>query len=326
MDIHQISAFLAVAEELHFGRAALRLHVGQPPLSRTIRQLEKALGARLFDRDTRNVRLTAAGEALVQPARDILDSCRMAEIAVAAAGKGQTGRVRIGFAGASSHLLIGQWAKLVRKTNPGIEFVLNSTAYATEALSKVLDGSLDVGMVRWTTPPPGIASRLVALEHLLVALPSEHRLAHRASLQMKELEGEGWVALPGEPGSSLRDALLRTADQAGYFPRIVQSAPDSFSLMALVSAEVGISLTLATVAQSVNNPGVVFRPLSNSPKPLELRLAWRQDNESPALKEVLRLSQEALPTPAIGRASSQEPPASQGEPESPGSPAVLGSA
>jgi DNA-binding transcriptional LysR family regulator len=297
MEIHQISAFLAVAEELHFGRAALRLHVGQPPLSRTIRQLEKAFGTPLFDRNTRNVRLTAAGEALVQPARDILDSCRMAEIAVAAAGKGQTGRVRIGFAGASSHLLIGQWAKLVRKVNPGIEFVLNSTAYANEALSKVMDGTLDVGMVRWTAPPPGIASRLVATEELLVALPVDHPLADRSSLDMTDLQTEAWVALPGEPGSSLRDALLRTADQAGYFPRIVQSAPDSFSLMALVSAEVGISLTLSTVAQSVNNPGVVFRPLSNSPEPLELRLAWRNDNESPALREVLRLSEEALPTP-----------------------------
>jgi DNA-binding transcriptional LysR family regulator len=297
-EIHQITAFLAVAEELHFGRAALRLHVGQPPLSRTIRQLEKAFGTPLFDRNTRNVRLTAAGEALVQPARDILNSCRMAEIAVVAAGKGQTGRVRIGFAGASSHLLLGQWAKLVRKTNPGIEFVLDSTAYASEALSKVLDGTLDIGMVRWTTQPPGISSRLIAREELLIALPVDHRLAARSSLAMKDLEAEAWVALPGEPGSSLRDALLRNADQAGFFPRIVQSAPDSFSLMALVSAEVGISLTLSTVARSVNSPDVVFRPLSHS-QPLELLLAWRTDNESPALREVLRLSEEALPTPTV---------------------------
>lgn len=297
MEIHQVNAFLAVAEELHFGRAAMRLHIAQPPLSRTIRQLEKELGTSLFDRNTRNVRLTPAGEALVQPSRDILDSCRMAEIAVAAAGKGQTGRVRIGFAGASSHLLIGRWAKLVRKTNPGIEFVLNSTTYANEALSKVLEGTLDIGMVRWSYAPPGIASRVIVNEDPVVALPSDHPLASKKSLQMKELEAEAWVAFPGEPGSSLRDTLLRLADEAGFFPRIVQSAPDSFSLLALVSAEIGISLTISTVAQSIHNPGVVFRPLTGQPKPLKLRIAWRQDNESPALKEVLRLSEEALPSP-----------------------------
>lgn len=297
LEIHQINAFLAVAEELHFGRAALRLHMAQPPLSRTIRQLEKGFGAALFERNTRNVRLTPAGEALVQPAREILDACRMAEIAVSAAGKGKTGRVRIGFAGASTHLFIGPWAKLVRETNPGIEFVLDSNAYANEALRKVLDGSLDVGMLRWNFPPPGIFSRVIAYEEILIALSTDHPLARLKSVSMKELEHEAWVALPGEPGSSLRDALLRTADEAGFFPRIVQNAPDSFSLMALVSAEVGISLSLSTVARSVNNPGVVFRPLSKSPKPLELRIVWRQDNKSPALQEVLRLSEQALPTP-----------------------------
>ncbi|MDJ0107304.1 LysR family transcriptional regulator, partial [Rhodococcus erythropolis] len=94
MEIHQINAFLAVAEELHFGRAAQRLRIAQPPLSRTIRQFEKQLGSPLFDRSTRTVRLTAAGEALLLPAREILDACRMAEIAVSAAGQGTTGRVR----------------------------------------------------------------------------------------------------------------------------------------------------------------------------------------------------------------------------------------
>lgn len=300
MEIHQISAFLAVAEELHFGRAALRLHIAQPPLSRTIRQLELALGTQLFDRNTRNVRLTPSGEALVQPARDVLDACRIAEATVAAAGKGIIGRVRIGFAGASTHLYIGPWAKLVRSTNPGIEFVLNSNAYAKEALSKVLDGTLDVGMLRWNVAPPGIASRVISYEDIVIALSVDHPLAGRESLAMEELEHEAWVALPGEPGSSLRDALLIAADAAGYFPRIVQSVPDSFSLMALVSAEVGITMSLTTVARAVNNPGVVYLPLVNSPKPLELRIAWRQDNQSLALKEVLRLSEEALPSPDCG--------------------------
>ncbi|MGW4339882.1 LysR family transcriptional regulator [Rhodococcus koreensis] len=297
MEISQITAFLAVAEELHFGRAAQRLHSAQPPLSRTIRQLEKQLGATLFDRNTRNVRLTAAGEALLGPAREILDACRLAEIAVAAAGRGQVGRVRIGFSGVSSHLLIGRWAKLVRHTHPGIEFVLNSSAFASEALNKLLDGTLDIGLGRWIFTPPGIASRVILNEDFVVAMTVDHPLAGRDGVRIEELATEPWVALPADPGSALRDSLQRAAHDAGFTPRIVQSAPDSMSLMALVSAEVGCALTVSSVVENVNNPDVVFLPLVGGPSTLQLRIAWRADDDSAALREVLRLSEEALPTP-----------------------------
>ncbi|REE74114.1 LysR family transcriptional regulator [Rhodococcus wratislaviensis] len=297
MEISQITAFLAVAEELHFGRAAQRLHSAQPPLSRTIRQLEKQLGATLFERNTRNVRLTPAGEALLGPAREILDACRLAEIAVAAAGRGQVGRVRIGFAGVSSHLLIGRWAKLVRHTHPGIEFVLDSSAFASEALNKLLDGTLDIGLVRWIFTPPGIASRVILNEDFVVAVPTDHALAGSDSVRIEELATEPWVTLPADPGSALRDSLQRAAHDAGFTPRIVQSAPDSMALMALVSAEVGCALTVSSVAENVNNPDVVFLPLVGGPSTLQLRIAWRADDDSAALREVLRLSEEALPTP-----------------------------
>ena len=297
MEISQITAFLAVAEELHFGRAAQRLHSAQPPLSRTIRQLEKQLGATLFERNTRNVRLTPAGEALLGPAREILDACRLAEIAVAAAGRGQVGRVRIGFAGVSSHLLIGRWAKLVRHTHPGIEFVLDSSAFASEALNKLLDGTLDIGLVRWIFTPPGIASRVILNEDFVVAVPTDHALAGSDSVRIEELATEPWVTLPADPGSALRDSLQRAAHDAGFTPRIVQSAPDSMALMALVSAEVGCALTVSSVAENVNNPDVVFLPLAGGPSTLQLRIAWRADDDSAALREVLRLSEEALPTP-----------------------------
>ena len=297
MEISQITAFLAVAEELHFGRAAQRLHSAQPPLSRTIRQLEKQVGATLFERNTRNVRLTSAGEVLLGPAREILDACRLAEIAVAAAGRGQVGRVRIGFAGVSSHLLIGRWAKLVRHTHPGIEFVLDSSAFASEALNKLLDGTLDIGLVRWIFTPPGIASRVILNEDFVVALPTDHPLAGRDGGRIEELATEPWGTLPADPGSALRDSLQRAAHDAGFTPRIVQSAPDSMALMALVSAEVGCALTVSSVAENVNNPDVVFLPLVGGPSTLQLRIAWRADDDNAALREVLRLSEEALPTP-----------------------------
>ncbi|MFZ2963512.1 MAG: LysR substrate-binding domain-containing protein [Rhodoglobus sp.] len=297
MEIHQLNSFLAVAEELHFGRAAQRLHIAQPPLSRTIRQLEKDLGATLFDRNTRSVRLTSAGEALLGPAREVLNSCRLAELAVASAGRGLTGRIRIGFAGASSHLYVGRWVKLVREHHPGVEFELHSSAYARESLNKILDKTLDVGMVRWMSPTPGVASRVIAREQLVLALPNDHPLATQESIRIEDLADDAWVTLPAEPGSVLRDALIKVADDAGFYPRIVQSAPDSWSVMALVAAEVGCSLTLASVEASMANPGVVFRPLRDSPPPLDLRLVWRRGDDNPLLKEILRVSELALLEP-----------------------------
>jgi DNA-binding transcriptional LysR family regulator len=296
VEIHQIRAFLAVAEELHFGRAAQRLHVAQPPLSRTIKQLEKQLGAALFERSTRSVQLTEAGHALIEPARAILDAVRLAEMAVTAAGRGQTGRVRIGFAGSSSHHLVGQWAKLVRRTHPGIEFVLTSSAYASEVLNRLSEGTLDIGIVRLLFFPPGIASRVVAHENLVVGLPREHRLAGESAVRMADLADESWVMLPSEPGSMLRDLLQRLAQDEGFTPRIVQSAPDSLSLVALVSADVGCTLTVSSVARHVVNPEVVFVPLAEQ-GPIDVRLVWREGDTSAALAEVLRLSEEALPTP-----------------------------
>ncbi|MCK0090746.1 LysR family transcriptional regulator [Rhodococcus sp. HNM0563] len=295
MEIHQIRAFLAVAEELHFGRAAQRLHLAQPPLSRTIKQLEKQLGASLFERSTRSVQLTEAGRALVEPARAVLDAVRLAEMAVTSAGRGQTGRVRIGFAGSSSHHLVGQWAKLVRSTHPGIEFVLASSAYASEVLNRLSENTLDIGIVRMLFFPPGIASRVIAREDLVIGLPREHRLAEEPAVHLADLATEPWVMLPSEPGSMLRDLLLKLAHEDGFTPRIVQSAPDSLGLVALVSAGVGCTLTVSSVARHVVNSEVVFVPLAEQ-GPIDVRLVWREDDTSSALAEVLRLSEEALPT------------------------------
>ncbi len=242
------------------------------------------------------MQLTEAGHALIEPARAILDAVRLAEMAVTAAGRGQTGRVRIGFAGSSSHHLVGQWAKLVRRTHPGIEFVLTSSAYASEVLNRLSEGTLDIGIVRLLFFPPGIASRVVAHENLVVGLPREHRLAGESAVRMADLADESWVMLPSEPGSMLRDLLQRLAQDEGFTPRIVQSAPDSLSLVALVSADVGCTLTVSSVARHVVNPEVVFVPLAEQ-GPIDVRLVWREGDTSAALAEVLRLSEEALPTP-----------------------------
>lgn len=296
MEIQQIRAFLAVAEELHFGRAAEKLFWAQPPLSRAIQNLERELGTLLFARSTRSVRLTPAGEALVQPARDILDGVRRAGVAVASAGKGETGRVRVAFAGASSHVMVGKLAKLVRETHPGIGFELYSSNFAIPALDKVINKEMEIGLGRWNFIPAGIDHRVIAYEDLVIAIHSNHPLADRQSVSMKDLVGEPFVTLPQDPGAILRDHLVRLANTAGFVPSVVQVAPDTWTLVSLVAAEIGIALTVSTVAENGYYPGVIFLPLDDEKQPIQLQLVWRADNDSPALREVLRLAEQMLPT------------------------------
>lgn len=297
MDLHHVRAFLAVAEELHFGRAAARLHMAQPPLSRTIQQLERHLGATLFDRTTRTVRLTPQGEALLQPARDIEAAFATAERAVAYAGQGEVGRVSVGFAGPSSHNLISALAQRVRQDAPGIELVLSGTTYGTEALGQLVDGALDVAIVRWDTTPPGMASRVVRVDHYVVVVPESHRLADRESVSMADLADEPWVFLESGSGSSLRETTLRKADQAGFTPRIAQQAPDTWTIFALVAAGVGVTMTVHTAFSTVTTNGLAVIPLEGGREVALARLIWRADDTSPALRRVLELSQLALPTP-----------------------------
>jgi DNA-binding transcriptional LysR family regulator len=299
MELHHLEAFLAVADELHFGRAADRLHIAQPPLSRTIKQLEREVGAQLFERTTRSVRLTSAGQALVKPAQDVLEGCRVARRAVRSAGRGETGRVRMGFAGPSSYLLVGQLGRLVRERHPGIELSLQSTTYAYEALRSVVDGELDLAIARWQVDPPGIANRIVAEEHYVLVVPSEHSLAGRELVRMADCRDEPFVALSADPGSSVRDAFLRTTHAAGYAPNIVQTAPDSWTVMALVAAGVGITFSLDVAVANVTQEGITVIPLEEGLAPTYSRLAWRRGDTNPALVEVLRASEIALPTPDL---------------------------
>lgn len=297
MDLHHIVAFLAVAEELHFGRAAARLHMAQPPLSRTIQQLERQLGSTLFDRTTRSVRLTPQGEALVGPARRIVESFAHAERAVEYAGRGEIGRVAIGFAGPSSHALISALAQTVRREQPGIELALTSTMYGTDALANLVEGKLDLAIVRWDGTPPGMQSRVVRVNHYVIVVPESHPLAGRESVAMSELTDESWVFLESATGSTLAETLLRKANEAGFAPSIAQRAPDTWTIMALVAAGVGITFTVDTAFTNVTTTGLSVIPLDHGREVAVSRLIWRAEDDSPALRRVLELSETALPTP-----------------------------
>ncbi|GAA1054294.1 LysR substrate-binding domain-containing protein [Dietzia natronolimnaea] len=297
MDVYHLQLFVAVAEELHFGRAAEKLHMTQPPVTRGIQHLERELGSKLFDRSTRSVRLTATGEALVEPAKDVLSAVRRARGVVEAAGRGEVGRVRLAYAGASTHVLVGVLAREVRRDHPGIEFGLYSRNFALPAMGQVLRKEMDLCLGRWDVVPADVRTRVVAEEHLVIAVPVSHRLADAEGVWMTELAEEPFVTLPPHEGAVLGDRLRRLSHGAGFDADVVQIAPESWTAMSLVGAAVGCSLTLSSVAENVNDPHVRFVRVLDETLPVQLQLAWRADDRNPALAAVLELIERVWPAP-----------------------------
>lgn len=299
MDVPQAHAFLAVAEELHFGRAAARLQMAQPPLSRQIKQLERHLGAELFLRSTRRVELTSAGAALVEPARRLLETSEDARRAVGSALAGETGSVRLGFAGASTHRAVGRLAQEVRRRRPGLHMEVLSSQFSHVGLERVLDSSLDLAIGRWDFIPEELDSMVIAREQVLVAIPSDHRHADEAGpIDIRLLRDDPWLSLPSGAAAALPNRLLSLGRDAGFSPRIVQTAPYSSTLLVLVAAGLGCALTLDSVRDNAAADGVAFRPPAGDNPQLEVRLLWRRDDPSPALHAVVGLADVALRTPA----------------------------
>lgn len=295
MDVHEAQAFVVLAEELHFGRAAARLHMAQPPLSRLIRQLEADLGVALFERSTRSVRLTPQGEALVDPARELVElSHRMKEIA-RRADAGEIGRLRLGFSGASVHHLVAELARGLRRDRPGLTIEFMSSQLSHPGLERLIDGTLDALIGRWDFLPSDVDSRVLAREQLLIAMPAGHRLAQRREIAPDDLADEPWVVLPGGSGATLSNRLHLLGVEGRFVPRIVRTAPDSATEFLLVDAGVGIALTLSGVRDNLPTAGLVFRPLAPDPGVVEVRLAWRTGNDSPALRAAIDVSRRFRP-------------------------------
>lgn len=298
VDVKQIQAFLVLAEELHFGHAAERLRMTQPPVSRLIRNLEQSLSAQLFERSTRSVRLTSAGEALIEPARNILLSHSLADAAVKAAGQGEVGHLRFAFTGIATHTLVGRLSKLVRSTHPGIQLSLQSATFALPSIEGVADGSFDLAFGHWPFIPQAVETRMIADESLVIAVHKDHPLADRESVSMAELKDEEFITLPPNPGSTTIERLYALSQAAGFSPNVVQVAPDSWTILSLVGAEFGCSVTVSSVPRNFTFSNVTFIPLEDEQGPFPLLMAWRKYYDSPALREVLRLAEQLFPRPA----------------------------
>ncbi len=280
MEMKRLRYFIAVAEELNFGRAAARLDMAQPPLSRQIAALEREIEATLFDRSRSQIRLTQAGEAFLDSARDIVDRYDSAAREARLIGQGGAGRLRIAFVGSATHGPLPTLIKSYRSHYPGVDLSLSAMNNA-ELEHALIRRDIDIAVARPLLRGDDWRSVLLIDEPLVLALPDNSALAgQKAPLRLADLEAETFVLYPRRPRPSFADDVLRTCEMNGFTPRDQVLAQDYQTAIALVSVGVGLSVVPRSVSQ-ISRPGVFFRPFEGENPGTRLTIQARLDNRRP---------------------------------------------
>jgi DNA-binding transcriptional LysR family regulator len=287
MELRHLRYFAVVAETCHFGQAAERLQMAQPPLSQQIRQLEAELGVELLTRTTRSVKLTAAGEAFLSDARRILRSVDDAARRARRFGQGKAGTLRIGLTGTASYTQLPLLARLAKEQLPGVVLDI-STEMLTPAIEQALAaGELDVGVLRPPVRDASLALRPIAREQLVVALPQGHRLASAETVAVGELRTEDFIMYTAGSRSVVNDAVLRACLAAGFHPRVAHESAKTSTQLSLVAAGLGVAVLPESV-RGIALDGVQYRAVSGAGA-VELGLAWRRNDNSPLVDAFLAM-------------------------------------
>lgn len=285
MELRQLTYFIAVAEERHFGRAAKRLHIAQPPLSQQIRQFEEQLGVKLFDRTTRRVDLTAAGALMLERGRSILNDVEALQADVYQVGQGATGVLHVGFSGASTYSVMPRIVRAAGTAYPGLTVDLHGEMLTPAMERGLLEHTLDAAILRPPVSSPEIDFRIINREPLVVALPAHSPLASDRPLSMVELTEQRFVTYP--PESVMYRMTADLCREAGFQHRVSQMAQETSTILSFVAAGGGVALMPASV-RSVQLRGVRYRELEDSPH-AELAIAWRREDRSVLLSNFIQL-------------------------------------
>lgn len=263
-----------MAEELHFGRAAARLHISQPPLSQQIRSLESELGLSLLRRTNRRVELTEAGRVFLEGARRTLDTANQSVREARNVHEGETAELILGFIDSSIYGFMPAVLRSFREQHPSVRVVIRALSSA-EQVEKLERGEIQVGILR----PLRVSSRLVVeelgRERLVVALPKGHRLAAKKDLHIKDLKDEPLVFFQRDFAPAVYDRIMGMFHREGQTPDIAQEAGEQYTLLGLVAAGLGFSITSEGMRQW-QNEGIVYRPLSHPSAWVPVAVAWRR--------------------------------------------------
>jgi DNA-binding transcriptional LysR family regulator len=288
MDLRQIRYFLVLANELNFTRAAGRLHISQPPLTRQIQQLEASMGVVLFERTTRGVALTQAGAVFLEEARKIVALTDQATNKTRLAHQGQLGRLDIGVFGSAILNVIPTLLIELRKTHPDIVISLQNTT-KIQQVEAVREKRLDIGFNRVFPEVEDLVVETVMMESLYVAMHKDHELVRRRTLAVKDLNNQPLILFPNNVRPTFADNVVALLRDEGLTPNVVHEVEDVMTCIALVSAGLG----MAVVPESAVNlqlPGVRYHPLRSAEAKVDLSCVYRADNASPALMVFLDIA------------------------------------
>ena len=300
MELRHLRYFAAVAETCHFGQAAEQLHIAQPALSYAIRQLEAELDVTLFNRTTRQVSLTAAGEFLRGETDRILAGVDDAARGVRRIAAGRTGLMRLGLTGTATFSHLPRIARVVKAELPGVALEIHADMLTPVQCEQLRTGALDLGVLRPPAVGDGIAVQTIEVESLVLAVAVDHRLSVEPVVSLSDLRSEPFVAYASRE-SAVNDAVLRACRQAGFVPHREYTAPGTAVLLALVAAGLGVAVVPESV-RALPLDGVVFRDLLDAGT-IELALARRSDENNPVVESVVAVLEaafrrEAVPTGA----------------------------
>lgn len=287
--IYELECFIAVAEELNFSRAARRLHMSQPPLSRQIQALEEKLGVRLLNRNTRSVTLTSAGMLYLQDARQILTRLDAATASVRRAGTGETLLLKLAFIGVLLEEDMVSVLQSFQKLHPRCQIHLTDLPPAAQ-MNALQSGQVD-GAFIGAAPiklNKGLSSVVWKREPLLIALPKNHPLATTTKIPLSALKNESWVMVTRTSAPSYRRQFDRLCMDAGIQPRVVQESERVPAVLTMIAAQQGISLLPEAVSRLVH-PGVTFRSIKGPVPLLEHAFVYRADKENQLISEFLNL-------------------------------------
>lgn len=294
-EFNHLRCFVAVAEELHFGRAARRLNMTQPPLSRQIQLLEHLLEAKLFERSNRRVALTPSGRAFLPEARRLLQLAEGAAMSIRRIGSGEAGTVTIGFTAASGYAFLPRVVLELRERLANVDVVLRE-AVTSAQLDALASGRLDIALVRPPVRRSAFQSRIVLQEPMIVALPPGHRLAARETVDLAEVGDDPVISYSPFEARYFHDLVLRLFGAAGVQPIVTQHVSQIHSVLALVRIGLGMAL-VPEAARKLHFEGVVTRPLRDAGRdPAQLAAVWRTENENPAADQALAVILRNAPT------------------------------
>jgi len=294
IELRHLRYFLAVADTLHFSKAAERLGIAQPPLSQQIRKLEQLVGHKLFDRTTRGVKLTLAGQLLAERSRSTIEKIHDDLAQVRRLGRGEEGTLTIGFSGSVMFTGLPAAIETFRRRYPKVELRLREMVTAAQ-IAALLDGTLDVGFLRDGDPSEGIQMSTVLREPYVAVLPASHRLTRKRRLRVSDLCSEPFILFARRLGPRAFDRTMACCEQHGFRPNIVQEAPQWPTLVRLVAAGLGVSLAPACVANVVL-AGAVYREVHAACR-TTIDLAMKVGNDRIPIANFSRIAREALGAP-----------------------------